>query len=682
MALTNEVAKSTPDISKLGGMTNRTVLVTRHTTKNGAGQLVLPAWKSVTVDQINDLHTSLPAKFGPGTYRFEVFDDGGPDRDVWTVKLGPDVPEPASSPPPFFAHNLGMMGGAPAPSAGAGDHGSNSMGMSIDLGNGWYYVPMLGSVITPQRQMIPWKPQDGQLPGGGGGSFGFGGAAPAPATAAPVASAFPPWGSYPVEDSSKRQVEALQEQLRAEREARLEQERRREATDTRASFEKIIAENNARFETLIAKLTEKPAGDEALKQQLLDMQRRMEEQKREADLRLEMRQQQERFESAMRDLSENRADPHLSMLTQIMTNGQNANSEAVKAMRDSSTAQATSAERQAHLVAERLSGSIMTPLQIVDLMRMAKDQSSNNEINKSMVDMFQNLFGMAKGLVRDQAEMLNQGSGPAWLPVAQQGIDALGRVAQMYATSKARAEAQVEHERRAAVRRPAAPPVVRVTQPPPAAPSRIAAQPPSAASERDQIAARVFRTSGDKTPSVTARDEAAAAVFGPGASTTAQNVGTPPQPRVVQPRVVQPRVVQPQVVQSKARKPRKPPVEDLRNVPTADLQTLTDQIPDEEFFGPAIEKVLELREYVNVGALTPSDIVGFVFEARQQLLAFGAFPPCVELLQVGKAEIVTARLLPAADEAFRAEVVEGILAQLSAEESGEVGAEEQPEGDA
>ena len=85
--------QSAPDLQKLAAMTDRVVQVTRHLSKNGAGSLVLPAWAGVSVEQITALQTDLPGKHGAGTYAFEVYDKGGPEKDAWTVKLGPEVSE-------------------------------------------------------------------------------------------------------------------------------------------------------------------------------------------------------------------------------------------------------------------------------------------------------------------------------------------------------------------------------------------------------------------------------------------------------------------------------------------------------------------------------------------------------------------------------------------------------------
>lgn len=522
--------KSAPDLAKIAGMTSRVVQVTKHLSKTGAGQLVVPAWKGVTADQITGLQTSLPNQHGPGTYNFEVYDEGGPEKDAWTVRLGPDIPEMPAPPPPWASvlpHFGDTNGSAPAGSR--------------DLGGGYRYDEATGLLITPDKRAIAWRPGE-PLPGSDSPRAGAG-ATPwwsnqwaAPTGQAPPWASFG-WGSIPVDkgndDDAKTRL--LEERLRESEARHAEAERRREMSEMRAAFEKTIETTNQRFEALVSKLTEqKPVGPnpevESLKQTVEMLRQQNEQQRRDSEaaqredrMRAEMRQVQESTAAAIREMSSNKADPTLAMLTQVMTAAQQQQAEVVRAIRDTSAAQAQASERNSNLVAERLSSSIMTPLQIVDLMKMAKDQSANSEINKSMVEMFQNLFGMAQGLVREQAEMYSQQGGPAWLPIAQEGVQQIGRVAQMFAQQKAGAENQaalVERrarmialqqqqqmqqqmlaQRQAAAQRPAPPPRTHAEAVRDAAANHVFGQPTAVESERDAAAAHVFGNRKVQPPS-------------------------------------------------------------------------------------------------------------------------------------------------------------------------------------
>lgn len=531
-----ERQKSAPDLAKLMGMTNRVVQVVRHLSRTGAGSLVVPAWKSVTVEQITALQTELPAKFGPGTYSFEVYDEGGPDKDAWVVKLGPDISEMPQQSMPWGANN----GGAPFSPVGGldgGPNGSSGGQGTVDLGNGYRYNEALGLLVTPQKQIINWRPGE-DLPG----SLPVRPAAPAPGTPpwaqwSQPAGPTPPWaglgwGANPVDQPAHESpaVKALEERLRESERRREEEERRREADAMRASFEKVIETNNKRFEDLVASLTaklsdsSKPAVDpqvETLKAQLEQMRQQQEQTRRDEAIRAEVRAAQERTDAALRalaDASSNKADPMLNMLTQLMISGQNSQAEVVKAMRDTAQSQAQAAERNSNAVAERLSPSIITPLQMMEIMKLAKDNTAGSEINSNMLGMFKEMFGMAQGLWRERAEMEQGGGGPAWLPLAQEGVQTLGRVAAMYAQTKAREEAAsqrrlqpqpVQQPQRVAPRpvpQPQPQPQQRVTAPPPA-PRAVA----PVASAPATVATTVATA---RTASDLARDAAAVQVFG------------------------------------------------------------------------------------------------------------------------------------------------------------------------
>lgn len=767
-------AKSSPDIAKLGQMTNRVVQVTKHLTKNGAGQLVVPATKGVTVDQITALQTEIVSKAGPGTYHFEVYDEGGPEKDAWTVRLGAEVPteETATTAPPGVPVIYGIngpslaFGGLGQPASTASNtpstplNASNVSVGSIDIGGGYRYNEALGLLVTPDKRIIQWRPGE-ELPG----------ATPAarpaatpwqtwtgPNGAAPPWAGFG-WGAAPTDNKEETSaVRALEARLRETEARAAEEARRREFMDIVAQLNKQREESERRFEMLLNRLTEAPKGPdpavEELKRANEQLRQELQNQRREDASRAEIQRLRDEFMLAMRELSQNKADPMLTALTQIMSAGQQAQAEVVRAIRDTSAAQAASAERNSALVAERLGNSIMSPLQMVELIKLSRDNSANSEINKSMVDMFQNLFGMAKGLVREQAEMYSQSGGPAWLPIAQEGVQTLGRVAQMYAQAKAaeaaRQERQVAQQRQQLqvqqqqlqrqqlqLRQQQQQQQQQVGAAPSArAPLPSVAPATSAASLREAAAAKVFQAA-PPTAASAQRDAAAAQVFASAPQAPAPSVESTQtvastvrrgRKRSAQPMqvgaVIQadgsivplpttnsvplPTVPAPPLngapastVSSEMPSVLVPPsaaladsaesdaddsddsstdegaatdstelsAEDIAaqnqavaDATVADLRVITDQINDEEFFGPALSEVENLRQRVkeHPDTIGPGDIAKFVIEARGQLISFGVYVPAIEVLDHDQVEILVERLLPGLPPAAMRAIVDAV----------------------
>jgi hypothetical protein len=662
--------KSTPDISKIQNMTSRMVTVTRQGIARGPGHLVVPMIKNASLDQITELHKSLPVTVGagPGTYHFEVHDEGSSEKDEWTVRLGAEVPEA----------NLMSVPGVPA----SGPQGAASIPVPegcIPMGHGYFYNPELGTLTTPQRMVFNWKPGE-QIPGGH--------ASPAASAIPPLQPGqIPPWGSYPATDANDR-VKVLEDKIR-------EDARARETADLIAGVERRAAEDRQRMETLIEKLTAKPSGPSEtelrLQRDLDEQRRRSDELQRETNLRTEMKASADRLEALVRETTANKSDPMLMMLTQVMTSAMAAGAETSKAVQASATAQASASERHAQIIADRLGGSIMTPLQIVEMIKTAKDTTSNDKINSSMVEMFQNLFGMAKGLVKEQAEMYSQSGGPAWLPVAQEGVQALGRVAQMYAATKAREMAQAQQPQRPQYQPPQQqqqPQRQQVQQPQPQrqqpqqvqqapqAPQVAQAAPPAAVpgrtandAERDRIADQVF----GPVPAADQQREAVAAVVYPPAAVApppAAAVAPPPQTAAPAPRkrrvaAPAPAPVVPDAVVSPTGMvvtPAGPPAIPIVGAPTEVIRQLTDELSDEDFFGPAHNNVLELRKALE--ETTPEQVAQFVMMARQQLMSLGMVPPCIEVLNGKHLDILVERLFPELEDESHGAIVEALEAQL------------------
>jgi len=623
--IANELPKASPDFSKLIGMTSRVVQVTKYTSKNGAGQMVLSAVKGKSTDEIMDLHRLLPKTWGPGTYKFEVFDEGGPEKDVWTVRLGNE--------------NEGMT--MPEGTAATPFSSPPTSSESVNIGHGYWYTESLGILTTP-KGIFRWsrgEPLPVELMGTSGGSTSIGHSS---------MPGLPGWGSYPVLPESKdnREVELLRDQLKMLTEQRREQEFSKQMSEMREGFSESL-------KTIVSKLENKgPSAEmQALQSRLdaaerasQDARREAEDRRREDQLRAEMKAAQDRTDALLKELSGSKTDPMVTMLSNVMAASQSTNAETIKAIRDSSVAQATSAERAATTVSQQLGGSVMTPMQIIDMLRFAKDSSANNEVNKGMIDMFQSLFGMAKGLVKDQAEMYGQGQGPAWMPIVQTLADKVGTVAQAIAASKEHAKAELEaktmqahqqnleRERARRQRKVVTVPVAPALPQSEEAPQQQQARPLTSAEARAQMAKQVYGT-----PAPTPKPAVVAVAVPIAEESEEPSVETPEASANVPP---------------------------INQVPASEVRKLVEGMTDEEIFEEMLLPHIEqLRESV-VKGMAPPEIVNAVMEARKFLAYAGQFPPCLELLDNGHVEILVDRLLPGSLVTLRQQVVEGLKTAL------------------
>jgi hypothetical protein len=636
MAVTAETTpKATPDVAKINGMASRTLWVSKLGAKGSPSQVVIPAWKGVSADQIDQLHSTLARDFGPGTYKFEVADGTGPEKDSWTAKLGGDTPEGSMS---------NGYPGAPITSINPGGEGTLR-----DLGHGYLYNESLGLLTTPARELFEWRPgMPLPLPGRSGVQT---------STLPPWASQIPGWGTMPATDGDSSRTRALENQIADER-------RRREMDEVKNTFAKLVEDTNRRFEMLVEKLTARPTGPDPM---VVELQTRLAQQEQAQRTQLENAQREERhradlqaiqlrFEAVAKELGGNKQDPVLMMLTQVMQAAQTANAETVKAMQAAAQVSANSSERQSQLVADRLSSSVMSPIQMVEMIKMAKDTSSTEGVNRQMVEMFQSVFGMAKDLIKEQAEMNASGSGPAWLPIAQEALQRVGSVAQAYAARQTQPMPQVAPPRRAQTR-PQPRQVGTVEHPQVLPPSPAPLRPLTAAEVRDQAAreAHLFQPGATAAPAVAA----------PAAVQPAQ------QPQASAPPAATPKKrrgrAQSSSVPAAPPPPTVSPADLLRAAPIEDVRGEVAQFSDEKFFGPFHSQVLKLREAVVNEGLAPAQTAQAVLMSRAYFQSYGELPPAIELLNANQVEVLVERLLPDVDDAYREEVVIEIRAQTEAE---------------
>lgn len=637
-------AKSTPDVAKINAMSGRMVTVTKLV--KGAARLVQPAWKNVTVDQIQGLHVSLPLQHGGGTYKFEVSEIDGKESDTWTVRLGTDLPEGFSG---------GDMGPT-LPNVSAGDAAANS----IDIGGGYRYNETLGVLVTPAREIHQWRPGQA-LPGALNTPqnqnpqnwFAGGQTMPGP-FGSPWATG---WGGYPAwssgDEGSNSQVKALEKQLQTERERRQEDERRREMDTLRGAMEKLVADNNAKFETLVRTLTETTHKGPSEAEKALE---KMEAQRREDNLRAEMREQQNKFEILIRELSTNKQDPMLTLLGTMLQTQQQGATATAQAIKDTAVAAAEQAKENARMLSERLGSSTLTPERMLEMIRIAKDQTGNTEMMKGALDMYKNLFGMSQDVLKMQAEMYQQSGEPAWVGIAQQAVDQVGRVANVYASKKAEQEmmARAAAAQRQRVQQP-------IQQPAPAAaPRRMVAAPPAAppAPMSDDALRAQAESQSDKSLGAGRKKKNGAsgpARPAPARRRRAAAQQPPPEPEVEE------------------EEEEKSPSQQLIEASTEDVRAITDALSDEIFFGPFHQNVMELRAAID--SLKPEEVANFVLRAQAAAGGYGELPPCLEMLVTDHIDILVDRLLPQSSRQYRIAVGDAIRIQMRAGQADEGGDE-------
>ena len=692
MAVEAAAPKSSPDVQKLSGMAQRLLFVTKLTSKSGAEQGIISGLKGYSVDQIMSLQSSLPQTSGPGTYRFVVFEEGGPEKSEWTVKLGADIITPeASMTQPSFPPN------------GAGASTMNGDG-SINIGHGFLYNPELGLLTTPQRQIFEWRPGvplPGALPGTGvPGMPGFQGFGSAPSSTLPGASFALPATEDP---AMRARMQMLEESLRDAREATKEADRRREAADTKAAFEKLVADSNSRFEALLAKLAEKPAGpspmEEAMRRDLEETKRALVEGKREEAMRTEMREQALRFETALREIKETanrQPDPMIPLLTKVVEAQQSSAAQMATTMRDTAEINARAAKESADSIGNRLASSVMTPDKMMDLFKAAKDRTPESEVNKGLIEMFKTTFGMAQDVVRMQAEAMGQQAGPAWVPMVQQGLDQVGKVAALYMQKQAMGEAAAATEtRRAAAAASAATAraaeerrqfevrrLEAATARAEAAAAAQAALPPedvvapggpTAAQVRDQAARAVFRGADRIAP---AQAPAAPAPAPAPVAPAATSPGIDPlvrrgrgRPRRAAPAAVAPvaAAAPPEDVDTDIASTS--PAPDLSKLPTDAIQSIVEEMDDETFFEAALSQIHILREQAQKG-LPAAEAANAILMSRQYFQSYGDVPPAIEILGAGHIDILVDRLLPEATDEYRVAVADAIRVEMRKEAAG------------
>jgi len=662
MAATDEITgtKSSPDVQKIQAMGGRLLSVTKLL--NGKhGVPIRIASQVSSLDEIWDLPKKLVtmAGAGPGTYKFEVFEQGGPGVDKWVNKIGNEFPEESMS---SSNQNAPVV--------------VDANGVVKQLGYGFSYDEKLGLLITG-RGLFPWRPGE-PLPEQLDGYHSKGTVpTPTPAAATPIPSLATLLGGADsktddrlraAEERAKAAEERIKDaEARAERE-RTEAARREEIRELREAMRAQADDSNKRFEALLAKISEKPSGPSMAEQELLRRaeaaERAAADERREAERRREMAEMAARQEAALREVTANKQDPMFPALIQMMQGQQQSNQAMFAAMQNIAAQQVQSSEKHLQVISERLGGSALTPERTVELIRLAKDRGPEAAATQGMIDMFKSTFQMAQDVVRMQGELYSASQGPAWVGMAEAAAGKLGQIAQGYFQTKAAGEAREADAKAQAVKMQAEAMRLREArmleqqrlaiagaQPAPTpAPAPAPMTPPPHQQARPAAAMNGFPQQADFP---TAPPVAPA----PAATTAAEPDGDDDDNELIDLSTLPADQVRSIIGQS------------IENPPTGEP-------PETWFFGAAGPHVNDLRQAILQGTMPPDAVADALMQARTKLRSFGMRPPAMELIEAGHALVTMEYIIPSDDPqvaVYRRAVADAVQTRISQEMGGAPG---------
>lgn len=667
MAVEPRTEKSQPDVTKLNGFSGHTVTVTKHTApRSPAGDMVVPTGPMPLRD-ILALQTSLPLAKGPGFYRFEVADTGGSGSDVWMTRLGPEIVQQEGFPMATTPALSGATASAAAPLADGVRH----------LGHGYFYDETMHALTTPWRAIVSWEP---------GQPFPTPPSTPAaPATSTPWNAqapwqnpAIPPWAAFPVSDDSDK-VKRLEAQI-------AENQRRTETEALRAEMRRQADETKALVERLVAAISAKPAGPS---EEILHLQRENEETKRlaqesarDAQRRDEDRRRDEQHRAEMAAIKDtlheataNRQDPMLPMLLQVITSSQQASANAVEAIQAATTAAAAAAQRQTEQMVAQLSGNAMKPIELMTLMQTVRGDAAEGA--KAIVEGSREMMATQREFYREMIDAAGQGGAPWYAGAIQAGLDKVGLIGAAMAESRAQAQQQPQ------VQQVQQPMRVAPTQAQTRVPGQPQAQPAralSAAEMRERAAAGVEHFSHSPSASAGLNGAAGAAI-----PTSPVEVVPPPPPAAPVPSApAAHRERRPRKQGRRARTPRvpvaaAPPHADpkgfstgeMRGLSADDVRMAVEQFDDDALFGP---RLLAFVQQLRASPPPAAEVAKYVLQGRDQLASLNETPPAMELLVAEQFDVLVERLMPGAEKSYHDAIVsalEELTAEPEEEEDGE-----------
>jgi len=619
--------KSQPDISKLNTFTGYVVTVTKHLgPRNTVGTGIISS-KTMSKEALLALPEQLPSLpgAGPGYYSFSVADAGGTGDDMWLVKLGPDLPQQQES----YMAGPGSNGTTPSNGfAGAPNVPMDGAAVTQIL-PGWYYNSALGLLYTPWRETVSWS-QGEPLPKAPAHAQQSHSQLPTP-SASPWGPQPGQWGGYPVNDdnSKTKQLEAQIAEMRREREMtdmRAEQRRVQDETTKRIEQQStMFAQMFDKLASAISEIGKTPKGPSeelrAIQAQNEALQRQMEQDRRDAQAREqasqtreEMRRMKEDTDRMIASITANKSDPMLTMMMQMMSQSNQSAMEAVKAIQASTSTANTSAERQVASLVEQMRGTIISPLQMMEMMRSSRGDGA--EMSKMVLETTKEMNALQRNVFEQLLDASSSGGQPPWLQAVQAAMDKIGPIGAAIAERAGQPRTVIQ----------------RVAVPVDAATGRpIQAQPQATAMA--------------------------------GAPAQAQVAAAPAAATAEEPA-------------KRGRKPKKqkagPPMTlaEIRDADPDELAEMLKAFDDETFFGETLFGLVKLvRENVGKGML-PEQVAGGLWDRRLELKALTPVPMAVELLMAEQIDVLIERLLPDVDEAFHNTVVGGIEERIAAEAEG------------
>ena len=648
--------KSQPDISKLNTFTGYIVTVTKHLGPRGTVGTGIISSKVMSKDALLALPEQLPSLpgAGPGYYSFTVTDAGGTGDDTWLVKLGPDIP--AAQQQEVFS-----MAGPNGVSPGGFSGASPPIGEGvIHLGHNFFYNEAMGTLTTPWRTIVSWKQGDPM---------------PQPPTSAAAssltmpnpsqwgASPWPPstgWGGYPVNDGVEAKLKAVEAQLAEERQRRREDDMRAEQARRDTEVRQMIADSNARFEKLIEKLATKPVGESpemlAIRAQNETMQRRLDEEKREreverreASMREEIRRNREDFERVIRDLNANKSDPMLPMLMQMMQQMNAGAMESIKAIQTATATANTSAERQTQSLVEQLRSTIMSPMQMIQLMQTSEGKGA--DMAKMMIESMKETSKMQHEVYGQLLDVASQGGNPPWVTAIEAIASKVGPIGEALANRAAQPKVVERVVRVAVPVDPATGQPIRVTPPPAAAPPAIAGAPGAAPAPGSTAPTEIRNTEVEAAPAGKGKKGRKAKGKKKTAVPTAAEAAKIPAGKGPGGALT---------------------IAQIRDLDPDVLADAMSKFSDNVFFGDQLGTyVAQIRQRVAAGAATPEELAKFLLDQRNFLATIDPMPPAVELFQAEQIEVLIERMIPEAEDEYREKVVTIIEDAIEAEDEGD-----------
>lgn len=657
--------KSQPDLTVLKGMAKPVVVVYKLVVdsagvrKPGKDQLVVNHVSDMSINDIVALQDDLPdqrkhPKGGPGVYRFEITDQETSAKETWQIRLGtggePGVPDP---------NRIDRPGGVSAPTTAPGVPARPATPTApavqvpytedtVNFGNGYVYNARFHVLTVPDGRAVSWDPSR-PLPD----LSPVYPSTPTPAPATPFTPAFtgpPPLSPELIELRARN--DALAAELVKLREVEQERARREEIAALRASHEKQIAELTTEFKAFTERVSAKPAEDP----RVVELERRLADRERDA--------------ARDREIATLRSD----FATQITALG-NAIREGQASRGPDPMMMGLLDYLKSQLAAAQ--NSALTPEKMLSLQRDLTDRiqaTTQSPLNDKMLGLMGGLLDMTLKFREASANLEGGNNGIDWSSILQTVVDrggtAVAQISQAMArkaqaeTAKAHATALVAQRDMRVIDARALP---AAAAPAPAAPVAPAAPPKPLTGEaaRDALAEKMFKP---VPPAPAAAPTAAEAPVPAPVEAPAAPAPAAPTPA--------PAPAEKKGKGRKATTAKEREIEAFRTLPIEKIRETFGPKSDEEFFGPFMEAVQELRGALPGGEdsepLSPDDVAQYVLDAREFLKEAiaqndGKPPLVADFLVYARYDYLFERLVPEAGEQFWIEAAQALQIKRAAE---------------